>query len=85
MVEIVALQTLGCIRITPEPVPLSERSPADMTDEEKANQIVSLRVSLFGRFVTRETLTCHDGRRRMMRTVRRSSSLCRRPKPRPKI
>ncbi|MCJ1383872.1 hypothetical protein MMC17_006986 [Xylographa soralifera] len=41
-----ALQYLGCIPTTPEPVPLSERHPADMTDEEKASQIVELRAGM---------------------------------------
>ncbi|MCJ1399946.1 hypothetical protein MMC11_003149 [Xylographa trunciseda] len=38
-----ALQYLGCIPTTSEPVPLSERPPADMTDAEKASQITGLR------------------------------------------
>ncbi|MCJ1433775.1 hypothetical protein MMC27_003140 [Xylographa pallens] len=38
-----ALQYLGCIPTTPEPLPLSERPPTDMTDEEKVRQIIELR------------------------------------------
>ena len=41
-----ALQYLGCIPTTLEPVPLSERPPTDMTGEERVTQIIELRVSL---------------------------------------
>lgn len=40
----VGLQTLGCIQRTPSPVPLSERAPADLTDEEKSAELARIRV-----------------------------------------